>query len=164
MLKFDFEQDPIKEAMKLDPKQIVNLLFGDFVLIHEHKNLILNKRPDFSFAKKSNYNSLVYAPFLVELQINDFDNKHLGKVMGYNTEILKFNPKRQFIISVLTNMKQIKLIRTERSLKNPKEITNKQSEPQDFCTAFPILLHMLTYPETAGYIDDSGIKVQITER
>lgn len=87
--------------------------FEKYQLSHENRELIRTKRPDFAFFLKNKPHPL-YAPFVVELQVGNFDNEHKAKVIRYNLSILEVHTHRKFIISVLTNLENMLFIKTER--------------------------------------------------
>lgn len=82
---------------------------------HE-KRLKSLARPDFIFVEKTAPKNInpIYASFVVELLFNNetIDNKHIGKVIYYNQEILICNPTREFIISAVSNLHDIMFIKT----------------------------------------------------
>lgn len=85
-------------------------------LLHEKPILNFGQHADFAVVKKERPD---YAPefcmFVIELQLGPLDNTHKGKVIMYNRYILDTRPTRVFIVSVLTNLTELILIKTERA-------------------------------------------------
>ena len=92
---------------------------GNLIMRHEEPLESLS-RPDFIFIEKTAPVKInpVYASFVVELMLSKtekktIDDKHIGKVIHYNSEILICNPTREFIISAVSNLYDIMFIKTE---------------------------------------------------
>lgn len=101
---------------------------GNFTLRHEEPLESL-ARPDFIFIEQTAPEKInpVYAFFVVELLLNKtakkkIDDKHIGKVIYCNQEILICNPTREFIISAVSNLYDIMFIKT---------VAIKQEKKQD---------------------------------
>lgn len=76
------------------------------------------RRPDFIFLDK-NMPYLLYSPFVVELQVGDFDNSHKLRMTNYNTMILETSVRRQFVISIITNLSKMFFFKTVRVSHEP---------------------------------------------
>ena len=73
------------------------------------------QHPDFSVIKKGKPTIPNYCLFVVELEKGkSLDSQHLGQVLMYNEMILQSNPRRPFIVSVLTNLTHMILFKTFR--------------------------------------------------
>lgn len=139
---------------------------------HE-SNLSSNMRPDFIFIKASAPNeiNLLYASFVVEIQSNlkTLDDEHLGKLVLYNEEVLNSNPSRIFVTSVLTNLRDMVVIKSEsisqESQTNVEEqrIIHRISKTIKFWShGVKYIKQMYNSPETAGYDENKIFSIQIS--
>lgn len=126
----------------------------------------LSRRPDFIFIKKSGPSklNLLYASFVVEMQVGQFDNDHIGKLMKYNEEVLNSNPGRKFITSVLANLDDILLIRSKPGVKDDKHVIyHKISKNINFWEhGINFIKQFLDDPKSAGYDEKNNFSVEIS--
>lgn len=102
---------------------------------------------------------------MVELMVGTLDKKHKGKLMLYNEEILNSNPSRQFIISVLSNLNDMILLKTK-----VVPSTDEQCEfIHEFSKHINFWVHGVKYikqlhnlPKTAGYDEAYNFSIQIS--
>lgn len=142
---------------------------GQFRMKHE-STVESEMRPDFMFLKKSGPSAFnpYYASFLVELMVKNLDDEHIGKVVLYNEEVLTANPRRKFIISVLTNLEDIRLV---KSYPGPDKNGNFDNEIIHFISKkFNFWEHGVKYlkklydsPKEAGYDEDLNFFINIPD-
>jgi hypothetical protein len=126
----------------------------NFELKHECRELFKFKRPDFVFLTKDNPVQLLYASFVVELQMNKINSEHKGKIIKYNTEVLEANPRRKDITSVLTNLDVMHLVKTYRNKdkEGKEEIRHLVSNPIMFWTdGLLYIQQMIETPDQVGF-------------
>lgn len=84
----------------LSPKIIECIgLRDEFITMRQQESL---SRPDFMFVEKNAPKNInpIYSSFVLELLElgKNIEDKHIGKLIHYNREILSCNPTREFII------------------------------------------------------------------
>lgn len=134
-----------KESSTLSEVQHQHPFFRDLVYLisdansqteldHE-KPIFENKmHADFAFIKKGKPHVTNFIVNVVETQLGDsIDTEHLGKTLVYNDLILARNPKRSFIVSIVTNFDHLILFSTRRDPKNNTTV-RKHSIRMDFWT------------------------------
>lgn len=120
-----------------------------FEIKHEDRYIMENLRPDF-LAIDNVKISLVYAWFVFELQTKKtIDYEHKGKTINYNIQVLEANVRRSFIISVVTNMSIMHLVKSERTVNGIRHLISKEIEFWPLGMSF--ILQMLDNPSKAGY-------------
>lgn len=111
---------------------------------------------------------LVYAWFVIEIMLakNNFDRKHTAKTKRSNEEILLANPRREFVISILTNLDTAMLIKSTRS----ESSSSGEKFHHELTMTFSFwdqglfyIDQMLNNPNLAGYSDDSNFSVKIID-
>lgn len=108
-------------------------------------------RPDFAILDDVVFNDPHYAWFLVELQVDKtIDKSHIGKIVKYNTVILQANIRRKYIISVVSNLDIMHLVKSERQCDGvfKHQITKEIDFWQN---GMSLILQMLHNPKTVGY-------------
>ena len=128
------------------------------------------RRPDFIFIYKSGTHkiNLLYASFVVEILIADVSDKnHLGKLVLYNEEVLNSNPRRPFIISVLTNLNDLVLVKSEpgpdKDGNFTGEIIHRISKSMNFWSkGLKYIKQMHDNPETVGYDETYNFSIKIS--
>ena len=140
---------------------------GEVMFSLEHHEISLHDdlKPNFAFVKNGE-RSVVFVPFVVELQLDkNIDNAHMGKIFRYNIEILKANPRRQFITSVLTNLDTMYLAQTTRDSKKPHYLSHKLSSEFKFMDKGLLYIQqMLKYPKQVGYDENFLFSIEIKNR
>jgi hypothetical protein len=137
-------------------------VFKKYEIKHEGNDLMENRRPDFVFLLKDKPN-LIYAPFVVELQVGPFDKKHKAQVIRYNLSILDINTRRQSITSVLTNLEQIMFVQSNRA-KNDHGFDHILSVPMNFWEppwGLRYIQQMLDDPTKCGYDESLNFCIRI---
>lgn len=128
----------------------------------------LERRPDFTFTKKSAPEKLYlyYAGFVVELMVKKLDDNHKGKLMVYNQEILNTNPCREYVISVLSNLDDMLLLKSTIKLAKKNEgfvIYHYFSKPINFWTdGYKYIKQLHNSPKTAGYDEKYNFTIMIS--
>ncbi len=127
-----------------------NFFYGNHILL----------RPDFVFIQKGNVYRPNYCVFVAELQRGIIDNEHLGRTILYNTLTLQASPLRHFVMSVVTNLDYLILIKTERKINgdfkhNQSRAINFWKDGLEYLT---LLLNMHSY---AGYDPTFNISFQM---
>lgn len=93
------------------------------------------------------------------------DNSHMAKVILYNEEVLGSNPCRTFIISVLTNLLDMVLIKSELVLdeKGKSFIIHRISQHINFWTqGYKYIIQMYNLPETVGYNEMNNFQIMLS--
>lgn len=127
------------------------------------------RRPDYIFIKISEPDeiNLLYACFMVELMVGkSLDKKHMGKLMLYNEDVLNANPSREFIISVLTNLNDMLLLKSEVCTNDNAEYEIKHtfSKHMNFWKhGVKYIRQLHNLPITAGYDDDKNFSIEISD-
>lgn len=127
------------------------------------------RRPDFVVIKHSEIGNinLLYASFVVELQVGKkLDDEHKGKLVMYNEEVLNSNPCRKFITSVLTNLQDMVLIKSEMVTEDQDniQIYHTISKNIAFWTnGVKFIKQMHDKPETAGYQENLNFYIEISK-
>ena len=128
----------------------------------------LDRKPDFTFTKKSAPKklNLYYACFVVELMVKNLDYIHMGKLIVYNEEVLNANPSRKYIISVLTNLDDMLLLKSEIRLDKKRggyEIVHRFSNCINFWTVgYKYIRQLHNSPKTAGYDEKYNFTIMIS--
>ena len=145
---------------------------GNLTMRHEDP-LESRARPDFIFIEKTapvNINP-VYASFVVELLLSNptqkktIDDKHIGKVIYYNEEILLCNPTREFIISAVSNLHDIMFIKTEaikqEKKEDPCQFFHKYTTYNFWEMGYKYLKQLIENPDEAGFTKASKFEIKI---
>lgn len=144
----------------------LNLTEGIFALRHEQILKESGRKPDYIFIKRSGPHkiNLFYASFVVELMVKTLDYDHMGKTVLYNEEVLLSNPCRQFIISVLTNLLDMVLIKSEVfQLNGQSIIMHRISQNINFWTVgYKYIIQMYNSPETTGYDEKNNFQIMLS--
>lgn len=98
------------------PNRIVEMPLGNGTLVnYPDAPTLLGKNPDCVLFVNGHDKSSQFIKTVVELTMQDpIDNKHIGKCIHYNEMILLVQPQRQFVISVVTNLKQAVFVQSFR--------------------------------------------------
>lgn len=125
------------------------------------------KRPDFYFITK-NRPSRLYAPFIVELQVGEFDNNHKGKMATYNSMILETSVRRNFITSILTNLEEMIFVKSSRIAPLSDTFKHDFSDEKKFwlddtsgLSGLNYIQQMLDTPEIVGYDEQLNFTISI---
>ena len=124
---------------------------GEFIMRQELKS------PDFMFVEKTAPKNInpIYSSFVLVLS-KYIDDKHIGKVIHYNQEILICNPTREFIISAVSNLHEIMFIKTEAAKK-----THQFSTYNFWSVGIKYLKQLIEMPEKAGFTETSQLIIKI---
>lgn len=137
------------------------------VLQHEYENsrLMGNElRPDFMFVEEFKQH-LVYAWFLLEIQkAQNFDKRHRNNMRKYNETILLANPRRNSVVSILTNLKLAMFFHTKRDKDTSDSFIHEHTHTFGFWEdGLYYIERMLKDPKIAGYEDDKNLNVEIID-
>lgn len=139
----------------------------NFIMRHEN-SLESLARPDFIFIEKTAPVKInpVYASFVVELLFNKttkkkIDDKHIGKVIHYNQEILICNPTREFIISAVSNLYDIMFIKTESKKQESYQFFHTHTTYNFWSEGYKYLKQLIENPEDAGFTQASKFEIKI---
>lgn len=139
-----------------------------FQLRHE-VTLDSEKKPDYIFIKDtaSYKTNLIYASFVVELQVKTINDEHIGKMLRYNEEVLYCNPARQFVISVLTNLEDIILIKSQpgpnKNGQFDDDIIHYVSKYINFWKhGVKYIKQMHSLPEMVGYDEQKNFSIKVS--
>lgn len=149
---------------------------------NESRELMDDLRPDFVFIESAEERNLLYAWFVVELllctcqiqtqtqqdkkkgkqvdSLGNVDTAHKCKIINYNYEVLEANVGRKFIISVVSNLDVMHLVRSIRRADN--RIEHFISKPIMFWErGFLYIMQLLGNPSQAGYDDQKVFRATI---
>lgn len=142
--------------MENKPNKVIKFIFKN-----ENSVIMKNFRPDLIVVEEFKEH-LVYALFVVEIQLKENDNDHIIQTLKYNEEILLANPRRQFIISILTTLEKTMLMKSSRV---GDIIIHERSTKFDFWDqGLNYIYDMLANPSKAGYDANLNFTVEIDEQ
>lgn len=152
------------------PASVTEHVFGaydthaiDYLPIHTSESAV---QPDIAIHGSGNLQNHWECVFVIELQVGKLDPSHKAKVVIYNEAILRLNPTRRFVISVLTNMVDVMFIKSTRS--SVKTVSNHDyshcyfydtlnHDDGDKCgPGLMKLVHCLESPSTVGFSPSIG--------
>lgn len=112
-------------------------------------------RPDFVFITKNTPVRPYNCPFVVELQLGNIDNEHKCRLILYNRFILESIPWRESIISAVTDLDRLILLKTQRRL-DPETgayvFESQETNEVDFWRkGIYILIHMINKCSQVGF-------------
>lgn len=127
-----------------------------------------SRRPDFIFLDK-NMPYLLYSPFVVELQVGDFDSAHKLRMTTYNTMILETSVRRHFVISIITNLSKMfffKTVRVNHNLPSYKHVASPEINfwPDKTVCGLNYIKQMIDTPAIVGYDPSLNFTISIEDQ
>lgn len=136
---------------------------SEFSILHKY-TFGDNLQPSFVFNQENMPTNPFYCSFMVELQTKDIDVEHKGRLLQYHKLFLLANPDRQYISSLLTNLKSAVIIKTKREDDDSIEHFEWPEIPfwpnKTSLYGLRLLNKMIKDPECVGY-DGPGIHFEI---